>query len=147
MFRNRLSLTVALLALVAACGDDSSEPTAEVYAATLTGAAERPDPVTTNATGSASFTINTNRTITYTVTANGMTPTVQHIHGPADANTAANVIVGLTIGANQTLTPSNFTGAVSYDSLLILLAANRAYVNVHSAAFPAGEIRGNLTRQ
>ena len=100
------------------------------------------------ATGNASFTVNANRTITYNLAVTGMTPTAQHIHGPADANTAAGIIVTLAIGTNQTLTPASFTGTVSYDSLLVLLrAGNLTYVNVHSAAFPPGEIRGNLVRQ
>ena len=140
-------LALAVLVAFEACGDDETGPEAETYTATLTGAAERPNPVTTNATGTARLTVNANRTITYDLTVSGMTPTAQHIHGPADANAAAGVIVGVNIGTNQTLTPSSFTGAVSYDSLLVLLRNNRAYFNVHSAQFPGGEIRGNLTRQ
>ena len=147
MLRNRVLLLTGIFALLVACDDDSTGIELDTFVATLTGAAERPTPVTTNATGSARFIINTNRTITYDLAVTGMTPTAQHIHGPADDNTAANVIVGLTIGTNQTLTPSSFTGAVSYDSLLVLLNNNRAYVNVHSAAFQAGEIRGNLRKQ
>jgi hypothetical protein len=139
---------VGVIGLVVACDDDASDPGSEVYTATLTGAAERPDPNNSTATGTASFTVNANRPITYNLAVNGMTPTAQHIHGPADANTAAGVIVSLAIGTNQTLTPTSFTGTVSYDSLLVLLrAGNRTYVNVHSVAFPAGEIRGNLVRQ
>jgi pectate lyase len=148
MFRKRLVLVTALVALTAACDDDSSEPTAEVYAANLSGAAERPDPNTSTATGTASFRVNANRTITYNLAVTGMTPTAQHIHGPADANTPAGVIVGLAIGTNLTLVPGDFTGTVSYDSLLVLLrAGNLTYVNVHSQDFPAGEIRGNLAAQ
>lgn len=147
MFRKRMIMMLGLVVIIVAC-DDSSEPTPEVYTASLTGAAERPTPNNSTATGNASFIVNANRTITYNLAVTGMTPTAQHIHGPADANTAANVIVSLAIGTNRTLVPTDFTGTVSYDSLLVLLrAGNRTYVNVHSAAFPAGEIRGNLVRQ
>ena len=147
MLRNRMLLLTGIFALLVACDDDSTGIELDTFVATLTGAAERPTPVTTNATGSARFIINTNRTITYDLAVTDMTAAAQHIHGPADDNTAANVIVNLTIGTNQTLTPSSFTGAVSYDSLLVLLNNNRAYFNVHSAAFQAGEIRGNLRKQ
>ena len=148
MLRTRVLILTGIFALLVACEDDDSTGIElDTFVATLTGAAERPTPVTTNATGTARFIVNTNRTITYDLAVTGMTPTVQHIHGPADDNTAAGIIVNLTIGTNQTLTPASFTGAVSYDSLLVLLNNNRAYVNVHSAAFQAGEIRGNLRKQ
>jgi len=57
------------------------------------------------------------------------------------------VIVPLVVGTNQTITPSNLTGAVGYDSLLVLMRNGMAYVNVHTAANPAGEIRGQLVRK
>lgn len=135
------------IAMTAACNGDSNDPGTETYTATLNGANEKPNAVNTTATGTASLTVNANRTITYTLTQTGMTPTNQHIHGPADANSSAPVIVGVTIGANLTLTPGSFTGAVGYDSLLVLLRAERTYFNIHSATAPGGEIRGNLRRQ
>lgn len=141
-------MAAALVVLCAACSDDDpQDPGTETYAATLSGAAERPNPVTTSATGTFTMTVNSDRTINYSLTVQGMTPTVQHIHGPADDNTSAGVIIGLNVGINQLLAASAFTGAVSYDSLLVLLRNNRAYVNVHSAAHVGGEIRGNLRRQ
>lgn len=141
-------MAAALVVLCAACSDDDpQDPGTETYAATLSGAAERPNPVTTSATGTFTMTVNSDRTINYSLTVQGMTPTDQHIHGPADDNTSAGVIIGLNVGINQLLAASAFTGAVSYDSLLVLLRNNRAYVNVHSAAHVGGEIRGNLRRQ
>jgi hypothetical protein len=143
-------MAAALVVMCAACSDDDDpqDPGTETYAATLSGAAERPNPVTTSATGTFTMTVNANRTINYSLTVQGMTPSAQHIHGPADENTSAGVIVGVNVGINQALSAAtSFTGAVSYDSLLVLLRNNRAYVNVHSAAYPGGEIRGNLRRQ
>ena len=139
-------IVAAMVLAVAACSSDSNDPDTETYVANLTGGAERPNPVTTTATGTGSLTVNANRTITYSLNVTGMTATVQHIHGPADSETAAPVIVGVQLGNNLTLTPTQFAGAVSYDSLLVLLRNNRAYFNVHSATFGAGEIRGNLRR-
>ena len=139
-------IVVAMFLAIGACSSDTDDPGEETYVTNLTGAAERPNPVTTTATGTGSLTVNGNRTITYSLNATGMTPTVQHIHGPADAENAAGVIVAVNLGNNLTLTPASFTGTVSYDSLLVLLRNNRAYFNIHSAAFPGGEIRGNLRR-
>lgn len=144
MTGKRILAVAGLLFLtgLAACNDNSG-PGPERFTATLSGAAEVPAK-TSNGTGSASFTINDNRTITYDLAVTGITPTAQHIHGPADATTPAGVIVGLTIGTNQTITPSSLTGAVNYDSLLVLLRNGHSYVNVHTAANPGGEIRGQI---
>jgi hypothetical protein len=74
-----------------------------------------------------------------------------HIHGPADECTAAGVLVPLTVTSTDTLgviasgtltTTSN--PAVSMDSLLVLLRTGKAYVNIQTAAFPDGEIRGQI---
>ena len=143
--KNRFLVAAVLVLAVGACSD-SEDPGEETYVTNLDGAQERPNPVTTTASGTGSLTVNANRTITYSLAQTGMTPTVQHIHGPAGAEGSAGVIVAVTIGQNQTLTPANFTGAVSYDSLLVLLRNNMTYFNIHSTAFPAGEIRGNLRR-
>jgi hypothetical protein len=141
--RNRLLAVAVMVLALGACDDDED---AERYTATLTGANERPTPTNSTATGSGILTVNGDRTITYTLTQTGMTPTAQHIHGPANADGSAGVIVGVSLGTNLTLRPSDFTGTVSYDSLLVLLRNNMTYFNIHSATFPGGEIRGNLRR-
>jgi hypothetical protein len=138
-------LVIASTALVAACEDEG--PDDEEYTATLNGASEVPANNST-ATGSARFVVNANRTISYNLTVSGLTPTQQHIHGPITTPTGtASPIVDLAIGTNLTLTETSFNRGVSYDSALVLLRNNRTYVNVHTAAIPAGEIRGNLIRQ
>lgn len=145
MIRSRFMAAFGLGAVlsVAACSNDEG-PKAEQFTTTMSGANERPTPVTSTATGTATFTINANRTISYDLTATGLTPTAQHIHGPASTSTAAGVIVPLVIGTNQLLTESSFTGAVKFDSLLVLMRSGQTYVNVHTAANPGGEIRGQL---
>jgi hypothetical protein len=142
--RNRLLAVAVMVLALGACGDDDDD--LERYTTILNGANERPTPNSSTATGTGSLTVNGNRTITYTLTQTGMTPTAQHIHGPASADGSAGVIVGVSLGTNLTLRPSDFTGTVSYDSLLVLLRNNMTYFNIHSATFPGGEIRGNLRR-
>lgn len=140
------SFALVVLAGAAACSKDEG-PQQEVFKATLTGAAEVP-PKTTTATGNATVTVNADRTLTVDLNVSGLTPTAQHIHGPAPADSSAGVIVPIpAIAVGQVIAASAFTGKVSYDSLLVLLRNGRAYVNVHTAANPGGEIRGQLIRQ
>ena len=155
--RAPLFFTVLMASLVAvACGDDDpTEPDNEdIFTATLTGAAERPTPVTTTATGTATFTLNTTtKTFTYTINTSGLTGvTAAHIHGPATTEQAVGVIVPLVTPTTATVTgtfgAAQITAAtVSIDSLIAYMRTNRAYVNVHTTANPAGVIRGQLVLQ
>jgi hypothetical protein len=152
-------LTVWLVSLVGmlACGGDSALfAGSDTYVAALSGAREVPA-VQTTATGVATF----NRVgakVTYTVSATGFsTPlTVGHVHiGPA--GTIGPVIVPLTIIAPSgtvasgsidlasPITQGNIT--ISGDSLRTLFESGNAYVNLHTAAYPGGEIRGQIVRQ
>jgi hypothetical protein len=158
--RALLFVAVAAFLAVAACNDDEG-PEAETYTATLNGANERPNPVTTNATGAATFTLG-NDSMTFTITGVGLTGvTAAHIHGPASAAQAAGVLVtlfgqaapGINV-ANGTVSSGKFPSAsftikagVTIDSVLVLLRSGQAYVNVHTVANPGGEIRGQLARQ
>jgi CHRD domain len=79
-------------------------------------------------------------TFTYT----GLTATNMHIHkGPA----------GVSGGVLFGLATAPFTSPVSYSSPVLStgqvdsLMNNLYYINIHSAAFPAGEIRGQITKQ
>ena len=158
----RFALT-ALLALttVAAVGCDDDEPTGnqtvtETFSANLTGAAERPTPVTTTATGAATFTAvttPTGTTVTYSITVTGLSgpATAAHIHGPADANGSATPIVTLAItgtGTSGAIVSGSFTttghATIDITALLALLRNGNSYVNVHTSANPGGEIRGQI---
>jgi hypothetical protein len=155
-------LFTALLALTAvtavACDDEDEDidapPDTQTLSADLTGAAERPTPVTTNATGDAEFVISTSgttTTITYTVTVSGLSGpiTAAHIHGPANASVAANVIVPLSAvtGSGTSFTGSfTTTGNSTIDmaTLVTHMLAGNTYINIHTAANPNGEIRGQI---
>ena len=124
--------------------------------AQMNGANERPTGNASTANGAAVFT-RSGGTVSYTVTYQGLAsaPTGLHIHAPASTAVNAGVIVDL-VNTPQTNTSGVLTGtfsatniraaggqpAISMDSLFILLGNGNAYVNVHSTAFPAGEIRG-----
>lgn len=107
---------------------------------TLSGSQEVP-PVTTSATGSGTITVAADQSITGSIKTTGIKATAAHIHLAA---TGANgpVIVPLTkVGEDGwTVGP----GAKLQDAHFQAFKDGNLYVNVHSAANPNGEIRGQI---
>jgi len=124
--------------------------TRETFSAVLNGANERPNPVVTNGTGTAQFTV-FGPAIQWTIShADLTTPVVgAHIHAPSDANTNASVVVGFTVVAGAVQSTGSFSSTndpnMSLDSLKVLMRAGLAYVNIHTVTNPGGEIRGQTT--
>lgn len=111
------------------------------FRADLRGAFERPSPVSTTGVGTAIVTIDDNLTdATWTMRTVGVNNiNASHIHD-ATAGGFGGVLVPLT-GAFTNSATGAFT--VSSDFLDDLLA-ERLYVNVHTTANQAGEVRGQL---
>jgi hypothetical protein len=158
--RHALTALLALSTLAVACDDDDEDPNGppdtEQLSANLDGAAERPTPVNTAATGDADFTISTSgatTTITYSVSVAGLSGpvTAAHIHGPAGTEATADPIVPLTVtsqGTSGVVVSGSFTttgnGAISIATLVQHMLAGNTYINIHTAANPNGEIRGQI---
>jgi len=106
----------------------------------LRGSNEVPaNPSTASGTGSIS--VAADKSVTGSVTTNGIEGKAAHIHTGA-TGTNGPVIVGLTKnGDNGWSVPA---GAKLTDEQYAAYMAGTLYVNVHSAAHPGGEIRGQL---
>ncbi len=130
----------SLVIIAASCKKSSSDV---VFKATLKGESETP-PNSSTATGDATLTYNKDTKIfSIVVHFSGLTATASHIHkGPVGV--AGNVIFPFTPPITS---PINYTSPVLTTSQDSALNANLYYVNVHSAVYPAGEIRGQLIKQ
>ena len=110
----------------------------QVFFATMQGVQEVPA-VTTTATGTGRFLFDPDtRTLSGSVATTGITGTVAHMH-TGIVGVAGPVTIPMTGGPTWTL-PST----VLADLQVADLRAGRMYANVHSAANPGGEIRGQL---
>jgi len=126
----------AVAVLVAGYSGVSSAQEVKV---TLSGSQEIP-PVITSATGSGTITV-ADKAVSGSVTTTGVVGVAAHIHqGAAGQN--GPVIIPLTkTGDNVWSVPA---GAQLTDEQNAAFKAGNLYVNVHSAANKAGEIRGQL---
>jgi hypothetical protein len=106
----------------------------------LAGDQEVP-PVTTQAKGSGTVMIGDDGAVSGTITTTGVTGTAAHIHQAA-AGKNGPVIVPMTKSGDSgwTFAP----GAKLTPDQMNAFKAGDLYINVHSAANPGGEIRGQL---
>lgn len=112
------------------------------FSATLNGASEVPSNVSA-AKGTASAVYNKNTGIlTVNVTWSGVTATAAHIHTGSAGVNGAIVFTFSTVTSPINYTTVALTAAQEKD-----LLANLYYVDIHSAAYPNGEIRGQLILQ
>jgi hypothetical protein len=92
------------------------------------------------ASGDATLKFNqTAKTLEITVTFTGITPKHGHIHA------ADGTIVFPFPDASVTTSPFTLSFAIN-DAQITELMANHYYVNLHTEAFPNGEISGTLTK-
>ncbi len=116
------------------------------YKATLTPAAAVP-PVDSKASGTLTASYDTaTKKLSYTATYKDLTgpAAAAHFHGPADAKTNAGVVVPVPAPASGALASPLKGEATLTDAQAADLAAGKWYFNVHNAANPGGEIRGQM---
>ena len=168
MKKSRLLLVVliVLTMLITTSVAYASPPEQRNFIAHLSGAAERPTPVDTDAGGLAVFHLSKDGTeLRYKLIVTNIEGATQaHIHcGSADV--AGPVVAflfgfdpaGVTVNgvlAEGTITAANVIprpdspacpgGVANFDELLAKIRSGDAYVNVHTLVYPAGEIRGQI---
>ncbi len=138
-----LFTVILLMAGFFACKekDDDTDPTPQTvsFYSNLKGSSEVP-PNASTASGSATASFNkSTKVLTVTVTYSGLTVTDAHIH-KGGAGVSGPVVFPLTVTAS----PITFTSAPLTASQEAELMAHEYYINLHTAANPTGEIRGQL---
>jgi hypothetical protein len=142
MKRFGLMLVSALtLSAITGLADDGGRP----ILVTMTGAEEAPGPGDPDGSGTASFTLNPGQgQICYSLTVSNIEPArAAHIH-VAPPGTAGPVVVPLAAP-----TEGSSSDCVAVDSDLvkaIMKNPENYYVNVHNATYPAGAVRGQLSK-
>ena len=139
--------SLAALGISQAIGDPRPQDGGRVLSATLTGTAEAPGPGDPDGSGTAFVAINPGQgELCFMISVTGITlpATAAHVH-EAPVGVAGPVVVPLTPpGADGTA-----RGCVDVDReelKEIMQAPEEYYVNVHTTDFPAGAVRGQLSK-
>ncbi len=138
----------AAVALLSSAGVGKAATTS--FRADLKGSAEVP-PNQSAGTGAVTATFNPDtKQLTWTGTYTGLSgpPTAAHVHGPAGPGKNAGVVFWISdkdVKAHPFTTP--FQGSATLtDAQVSDLMAGMYYVNIHTAANPGGELRGQLVK-
>jgi len=107
---------------------------------TLSGAQENP-PVATSASGKGTITVGADKSVSGSVTTTGVDGIAAHIHVGATGKNGPVILPLAKTGDNVWSVPA---GAKLTDEQYDSFKAGDLYVNVHSAKYKGGEIRGQL---
>ena len=148
-FFNRFALVALLTSalFIYSCDKDNNDDD-RIYTLSGNGNGAQENPPNTT-TGSASLTgqynANTNL-LNYTINWSGITGLVSmmHFHGPAMVGVNAGILTDLNITTNGISGTSSGSMTLA-DTTENHLLNGRIYFNIHTVAYPAGEIRGQVT--
>jgi len=110
---------------------------------TLSGDQEVP-PVKTGGSGHGTISVAADKSVTGSVTTMGVPGTMAHIHEGAPGKNGGVAVPLTKSGDNTWSVPP---GAKLSDAQFEAFKAGNLYVNVHSAANPGGEVRGQIKPQ
>lgn len=139
LWRTTLVAGLAAVAL-AGCGMMSKSNVAN-FSGAMNAASEVP-PNMTRGSGMAEAWLNRDTNVLkYKITYNGLSgpATAAHFHGPAAAGANAGVVLPFASAASPIEGQATLTPAQAAD-----LVAGKWYANIHTAANPGGEIRGQM---
>ena len=144
--RSRWLSSVSVAALLAAgCAQQSAQQQMASAApsgsnVTLSGNQEVP-PVSTAATGSGTIAVLMDRSVSGSVTTSGVAGSAAHIHLAAPGQNGPVIVPLNKTGDNVwSVPPAIRLNDTQYEAYRL----GNLYVNVHSAANPGGEIRGQI---
>ncbi|HJR85802.1 MAG TPA: CHRD domain-containing protein, partial [Nitrososphaeraceae archaeon] len=159
LFASILGLAISLSVLLTVSLVDQIHAAKYPYDAALSGQNEVP-PVETSATGEAEFTVPANDTMKYRINVTGiMNASAAHIHMAKEGENGeviADLLNTPTSKDKDTAYGMIFRGNLSdsslkgpmqgqtLDDLATAMDSGEVYVNVHTAANPDGEIRGQI---
>ncbi|WP_407159530.1 CHRD domain-containing protein [Bradyrhizobium sp. STM 3557] len=112
--------------------------------AELKGSNEVP-PNASTGSGTAEATFDTDtKFLTYTVTYSGLTGPAMgaHFHGPSEAGKNAGIVLPFKTVQSPIQGTATLTDTQAAD-----LLAGKWYANIHTAANPGGELRGQMTKE
>jgi hypothetical protein len=136
--------TLAGLALIAALAVSPAWAETMNFKADLKGASENP-PTTSKGTGEVTASYDTtSKKLSWKGTVSGLTgqATMAHFHGPAEVGKNAGVMIPV-----QGVTSGPFEGSATLtDDQAKALMAEQTYFNIHTAANPGGEVRGQVMK-
>jgi hypothetical protein len=141
MLKTRTMLATLALGATIACAGPAL---ADKLKATLNGASEVP---ATTGTGKGEADIDfdaATKKMSWKLTYSGLSSpaSAAHFHGPAEAGKNAGVALAIP---NATSSPVDGSATLT-DAQAADLLAGRYYINIHTAANPGGEIRGQVTK-
>jgi hypothetical protein len=137
------SIVLACVSAFALLASGASHADMLNLGATLSGASEVPPNASAGMGQLQAEFDKATKTLRYTLRYSGLSGPVKaaHFHGPAEAGKNAGVALGIN---NAGESPVQGSAVLTADQAADLLAG-KWYVNVHTAANPGGEVRGQVT--
>ena len=144
-------LSISIIALIS-CKSTEEIEKANIYVGNALQMSSDQETPSFTSTASGSINANYNRltkTLTYKITFSGISgtgATAAHIHGLGEAGVSAGVLQTFP-NFPLLVNSGTYSGTLLIDGVKFteeFLLAGRYYMNIHSVAKPAGEIRGQL---
>ena len=135
---------IGLTAAAATCSSAGAASAATLHFSTSLKGADEVPANTTKGVGKVTASLDTTtKVFSYKVTYSGLTgpATMAHFHGPAAPGVNAPPVV--PVPATALANPMKGTATLT-DGQIADLEAGKWYFNIHTAANPGGEIRGQL---
>ena len=149
-FFTLLATSLITCSLLVACDKDEDDVNDADNMYTLSGSASGAKEIPANtSTGTATISGTYNKasnSLSYTINWTGLTGNVSvaHFHGPASGTETASPMLDITIGTNGTSGTVSSTVTVT-DAFENALLDGKIYYNLHSALYPNGEVRSQVT--